>query len=331
MLYVPIMKFKQGEKDALYQLPTELKEKVMPLFEITPDVIQKEKSLGISQIWELPYFFDISPEYYSELSDEEYLGLLEKCQGGVVPIIKLTDNSERVETIIARVQNGVAIRIYLDEILDDNFPKLFSDLTHKLNLSETDLIIDVRFVESGEINIKSTLTKEALNRINNISEFRTTIVASNSFPQNLSTYDKHSLVIIPRNESKFYNKVKQHFEEKGIKIVYSDYGVNHWTYFEYVPGMQVTFNIRYTYYDNFVIYRGDSIKRGGFNFAKVQEACNALINSSYFLGQNFSWADQEIYDKAHGVVNKPGNPTTWRALGTNHHIVFILNYLSNQL
>ncbi|WP_047757560.1 beta family protein, partial [Geobacillus sp. ZGt-1] len=317
MLYVPIMKFKQGEKDALYQLPIELKEKVVPLFEITPDVIQKEKSLSISQIWERPYFFDISPEYYSELSDEEYLSLLTKCQGDVIPVIKLADNSDRIKNVITRVQKGIAVRIYLDEILDDSFQKLFTDLTSQLNLQEIDLIIDVQFVSAGEINIKSALIKEALNRINNMSEFRTIIVASNSFPENLSTYDKYRLVTIPRNESKFFNKAKQHFEEKGIKIVYSDYGVNHWTYFEYVPGMQVTFNIRYTYYDNFVIYRGDSIKRGGFNFAKVQEACNELVNSSYFLGKDFSWADQEIYDKAHSIANKPGNPTTWRALGTN--------------
>ncbi|OQM47501.1 hypothetical protein B6A27_00185 [Anoxybacillus sp. UARK-01] len=330
MLYVPIMKFKQGEKDALYQLPTELKEKVVPLFEITPDVIQKEKSLGISQIWEYPYFFDISPEYYNELSDEEYLGLLAKCQGHLVPVIKLTDSLEKVDAIIGKAQNGVAIRIYLEEILDDNFQNLFSDLTHKLNINETDLIIDAQFVEPVQINIKSTLMKETLNRINKIPEFRTVIVASNSFPQTLSNYEKHTLVSIPRSESKFFEKVKKSFEEKGIKIVYSDYGVNHWTYFEYVPGMQVTFNIRYTYNDDFIIYRGDSNKRGGFSFAKVQEACHTLVNSSCFLGQNYSWADQEIYEKAIGAVAKPGNATTWRALGTNHHIVFILNHLSNQ-
>lgn len=179
------------------------------------------------------------------------------------------------------------------------------------------------------VNKISHLTKTVSNLDIDITLFRNIIFSSNSFPQTLSV-EKHNLSLLPRVESKLFNKVKEFFDNNGVKLVYSDYAINHWSFLEYIPGMPISFNIRYSIDDAYVIYKGDAIKKGGLNINKVAEASSLLVNSAYFLGKDYSWGDAEIYKRAVGEIKKPGNTTTWRAIGTNHHITFMVNHLSNQ-
>lgn len=80
----------------------------------------------------------------------------------------------------------------------------------------------------------------------------------------------------------------------------------------------------------YVIYKGDTNKKGGLKIDKVQAGCNILVSSPYYFGKDYSWGDNEINEKASGESTKSGNLTTWRAIGTNHHITFIVNLLSSQ-
>ncbi|EEK49369.1 beta family protein [Bacillus albus] len=331
MLYVPILKCKQGEKDALFMLENEVKDNIVPLLELTPDVIGRGNFSGISDFWkDRPFMFDVSFEH-DDLLDDDYFKLLAKCDNHqVIPVIKLSDSNEKISKIFSTCKNGIALRLYIEEILDDDFESNYQDLLEKVELSRTSLIIDVQHVESSKINEVSFLINGAINLISNISEFQHVIFASNSFPDSLQKVDRYEITILNRLENKLFQKIKPHFNNNGVNVIYSDYAVNHWTYFEYKPGIQPSFNIRYTTEDYYVIYKGDTNKKGGLKIEKIQDACQQLISSQYYMGRDYSWGDNEIYEKAHSISNKPGNFTTWRAIATNHHITFIADLLSNQ-
>ncbi|UZH06363.1 beta family protein [Heyndrickxia coagulans] len=331
MLYVPILKCKQGEKDALYTLRDSVKDQVVPLLEITPDVGGKGNFNGVEDFWkDRPFFLDVSPEYRQELSDEEYYKLIEKCtKQQTIPVIKLADSEKKITKLISEYPKGVALRLYIHEILDDDFELIYDEFSAKLDLPNTDLIIDAQHVESSKINEASFLIKGALNLIEGIGEYRNVIFSSNSFPETLQV-DKHELSVIPRIETNLFEKVKPHFSKKKVNLIYSDYAINHWSFFEFIPGMQPSFNIRYTTEDFYVVYKGDTVKKGGLKIEKVKEGCIILVTSPYFKGQGYSWGDKEIHEKATGETTRPGSLTTWRAIGTNHHVTFIVNLLSNQ-
>lgn len=332
MLYVPILKCKQGEKDALFTLSDSIKEKVLPLLEITSDVIAKDGFNGADEFWEgREFIFDVSPEYRDQLSDDEYFSLLNRCDKElVIPSISLEDSKDKISKLIDDNVNGVAIRLYISEILDDNFESDFKDISGNLDYSNTDLIIDAQFVDPSKLNEIVFLINGAVGLIADIQKFRRVILSCNSFPKSLDI-EKYKLELIPRLESKVFNRSIKAFSQKGVKLIYSDYAVNHWSFFEFIPGMQPSFNIRYTVDDYYVCYKGDTVKRGGLNIDKVIEGCNKLISSAYYKGQSFSWGDNEIFEKAMGVTTKPGSLTTWRAIGTSHHIRFMVDHLSNQL
>lgn len=333
MLYVPILKCKQGEKDALYSLQDDVKKNILPLLELTPDVIGKGNFAGVHNFWSnRKFIFDISPEYEQELTDREFFTLYDKCnKEHVIPVIKLSDSEEKLTRLINRSFNGAALRLNLEEILDDDFESLFNDFISNIDQTLIDLIIDVKFVEANKINETSFLVKGAINSLGDLKSFRSIIFSSNSFPKSLQNIEKYKLSLLPRIESKLYEKVKPHFEKTGVTPVYSDYAINHWSFFDYIPGMQPPFNIRYSVENGYIVYKGDSTKKGGFKIEKVREGCKLLVSSEYFSGENFSWGDNQILEKANGETIKPGNSTTWRAIGTNHHIKFIVNLISNQL
>ncbi|MET1247612.1 beta family protein [Sporolactobacillus sp. STCC-11] len=331
MIYVPILKCKKGEKDALDSLNDDLKDQVLPLLEICPDIIAKGTFNGASDFWEnRQYLLDVSPEYRDELTDQESFELLSKCGNEqVIPVVRLYDSDEKIMRFNNELSNGFALRLYLEDISDESFSLEFEHFIQSVNLQNVDLIIDAQSIDTGELSQKTFLIRAALELVRNINQFRRVIFASNSFPSKLDI-QKERLVLLPREESTLFSRVSPLFASYGVTPIYSDYAINHWSYFVFIPGMQPSFNIRYTTEDNYVIYKGLTTKRGGLNIENVRSACQMLVQSPYYFGADFSWGDNEIYLKAVGETTRSGNPTTWRAIGTNHHITFILNHLSNQ-
>lgn len=330
MLYVPILKYRQGEKDALYTLDDETKNNVLPLIEVTPDKVSSQDFGGVDEFWkEKEFILDVSPEYYGKLTRDEYNSILKKCNKNfVIPCLNLSDNDWKV-SMVKDNDNGIAIRLYIEQLLDEDFQNDFKEFINELNIEKIDLIIDLKFVSANQVNEKVFVVRAIVDSIPNLSMFRRVILSSNSFPESLSEFKKYRLSVTPRIESDLYKKSKTSLKKLGINLIYSDYAVNHWSYFEFIPGMQPSFNIRYTHDDVYVIYKGETLKKGGLNFEKVKNGCDLLVESSYYKGNSFSWGDNEIFEKHKELSTKPGSLTTWRAICTSHHINFIISSLSN--
>lgn len=60
----------------------------------------------------------------------------------------------------------------------------------------------------------------------------------------------------------------------------------------------------------------------------TRDLCRNLAERSEFAGAAFSWADDYIAKCAQHKVG-PGNATTWRKVGTNHHLTLVSRQLSS--
>ena len=96
---------------------------------------------------------------------------------------------------------------------------------------------------------------------------------------------------------------------------------------EFQPYMVMSANIRYTVQNDWLVLRGKSVQ-GPLGYDQYHKLCESLISLAEYSGSDFSWGDKRIELCAKREVG-PGNATTWRMVGTSHHIAYVLEQLSN--
>lgn len=331
MLYVPILKAKLGEKKAVLSLFDSTKDKITPLFEVPKDHLEKCDCTFYEKDWVgRNFYLDFPHEIIQNgLSDKNFYAWFSTIKKEfLIPVLHLCYDSSRVKQILSITCNGIAIRLTINEIFSDSFIEDYKIFTSNLKTDEVDLIIDAQELDGDQFNKELSTLKNAIKQLPNLTSYRNVIFTSGSFPKTLQV-DKDELILLARSETKFFNAICTSFPN--TNFIYSDYCVNHWDFFEYIIGMSVSFNIRYTVDDYYLIFKGKTAKKEGFNIVNVKAACKKLVKSSYYSGKDFSEGDAMIYSISDGTIKKGGNPTTWRMIGTNHHIEFIINLLSSQL
>lgn len=76
-----------------------------------------------------------------------------------------------------------------------------------------------------------------------------------------------------------------------------------------------------------LVIKGRNVRQYGFE--QYFELCGALVNRNEYSGAGFSWADDYIA-KCAGRESGPGNATTWRKVGTNHHLTLVARQLASR-
>lgn len=328
--YVPIMKWKQGEQGALKELSTSVKDAIIPLIEITPD-FNEDKLLSTMKSWEnRTFYFDVVPDCY-DTDTEIYFRILKQLNPEfVIPVLCLDDSLEIIESAAELSNLGFALRITTNDI--DNIDEAISVIIGKFKAENIDLILDMKFITAENVREKFTVLKSMLSDIPNIDSFRNIILASSSFPETLSDIEKYHCANIDRLDWSFWLKSVDKLNEKyDIKLIYSDYCIANPKYVSFIPGMSPSFNIRYTSDEYFVVLKGNTIKKGGLDSENISELSKEIIDLEAFSGENYSWGDNYIYTRATADVDSYGNLGTWRKVGTNHHITFVIDQLSNLL
>ncbi|MNL19526.1 hypothetical protein D3C87_1407320 [compost metagenome] len=83
--------------------------------------------------------------------------------------------------------------------------------------------------------------------------------------------------------------------------------------------------IVYTTDDSWLVPKGGAF-RG--NEAQMIGHCKAIISSGKYSTSSFSKGDERI-DETANKLNNCGNLTTWKWVGVNHHITFVVRQLSS--
>lgn len=327
-IYVPIVKWKQGEQGALKELDDCIKDKIIPLIEITPDFNEKKFETTLNNWVNRYFYFDMFPECY-ENDNNIYFETLKKCDSDfVIPVLVIDDSDDVIKNAYNYSKNGVAFRITSNNAEDLDY--LLENIIEKYDPSNIDLIIDMKSITNKNISEKNIVLKSMLSDIPQINSFRNIILASSSFPETLTDIKKYKPELIDRLEFDLWIKSRKFNRKYDINIIFSDYCINHPSFFEYIPGMSPSFNIRYTTDNSYLILKGDTIKKGGLDPENIIKLCDEVIKSGYYKGDTFSWGDSYIATRCDHSDNC-GNLSTWRKVGTNHHITLVVDQLSNLL
>jgi len=357
--YVPILKGKAGEYDALKHLSPGVKPQLTPIIEVPPIESKYEGELGvptgpkatidehvgevserIRDSWgtDHPVFVDLlhveedgllengSHPLAQVLDQGRSLGIL------AIPVTGIGHSTEYQNAVIDAVQSdarGVCIRADRDGCAFPTFLAAeLQNLTMTLNVgrNQVDVILDLGAIMPNEVNELRMMVTSMISELPNVDEWRTISVAATAMPENVTLdMDRFSIKRIPRAEWTLWNAVAHEYDLPRIPS-FSDYGVTHPRYRD-VDWREVSLGgkIKYSAEGTWVIVKGRKLEGAGDQFHAL---AMKLIGEPEFRSSDFSWGDEKIAQCAALEIG-PGRLQDWVTFTTNHHLRFVTQQLAN--
>lgn len=351
-LYVPILWAKDGEFGALRQLANEARHSLTPLLEVPPipwnyaadcparaiDQHLEKIASKIDKAWgrQSPVLLDfewINPA--ERLVDGSHpvtyvfdtarpLGLQ------LVPVITLARDDAYLTAVAGAVRldgRGACLRVQPDDLSELDLGSRTRELLRSLRLEAThvDLLIDVRGIERAALDEVIASVSEAVQALPRIEDWRSFVLAGTGFPDTLAGMPQSDVTRVARVEWAFWRRVARQRRLRRIPT-FGDYGISSPAPPDVDPRvMKPSASVRYTADDAWVVFKGRNLKDHGYD--QFHDVCRRVLRAPEYSGNDFSWGDRYIYDCANRRVSR-GNLTTWRKVGTSHHLTFVVEQIA---
>lgn len=159
-----------------------------------------------------------------------------------------------------------------------------------------------------------------------VSSWRTLTLAACGFPDGLSSFPAGKISTTPRSEWSMWKSLRQQRLKR--LPAFGDYTIQYPDRLTFDPKlMSFSAQLRYTSDEEWLILKGNDVRKKGYE--QFNELCRQLIKRAEYCGADFSWGDFYIH-KCSNNQDGPGNATTWRQVGTTHHIQFVIRQLANR-
>lgn len=340
--YVPVLKLKRGEKQALATLPAAIAPSVTPLFEVVElkpeDTLDPHLKRSFAKLPEAmagcaPYFLDVR-----ELEPAGAAGArraFAKATQAGVPFVPVTGLS-RTADVTAAVQaatNGIAIRLTRDEFEAGRVPRdLLSFVSsHGLSPSHTDLLVDLGLLDQMVPIGVQQMIAQFLPRIPVPTQWRTLTLFGFAFPKSMGVAAANSVTPVDRVDWMAW--LGACYGRRGVLPrlpTFGDGAIQHPSGVEgFDPRiMNVSATIRYTLDDRWALIKGISTGRAlpSIQFPQLARKLVSGAASALFCGAGHCPSCAEVVAAAGGAPNY-GSAEKWRRLGTGHHIVNTVNQL----
>lgn len=350
--YIPVLRWKKAERDALATLDVEIRDNITPLFELIMPAPKRDKgdynkilsdSKTVLQnnlpstIEELNKCCPIDSTAFVDvhLIDGELRAAtlkqilddsLTSSHATLIPITHIipvvstdADMSTRKVAVDYAVSSdsGLCIRIDRYSLDDRDLNQVISDFVtqNKLDITKTDLLIDLGVVNDTD---NTNHLSAQLARLPSLGSWRTLILSGGAFPKDLSGFEKHSHNQVIRHDWRVWSELRNTSLPR-IPF-YSDYAIQHPIFYGQILGTNTSASVRYADDQQWEISRGEGLRnKNGAGHQQYPALAQLIIGQNYFKGANYSAGDGYIAERA-ADNTKTGNPTTWLKAGLNHHL-----------
>jgi hypothetical protein len=350
--YTPVLKWRQGEYQAILRLNAPTKPFVRPLVEVTPpdfdfEEWQPKKTLDehlekvpsrLSQKWSgRVSFLDTGLiDASARMADGSVpLGwLLTRCRIEGATTIPVTgfERSLAHQTEVRRAhavdRRGVAIRISLEEASDVDFAMNLEGLLEQIGveISDTDLLLDLGAPNFHPIDGLATLVAGICRDSSAFSTCRSLTVIATAFPESMAMVTG-PVQFWHRHEWLLYKSIVAKLPVGFAHPNFGDYTISHP---EFAQGdmrfLKPSATIRYAVDDGWQIAKGQNVR--DYGFAQYRNCCASITTSAGYLGTGFSAGSQYI-ERCRAGLAKTGNLSTWRWVGVNQHIEKVVHDLAS--
>lgn len=357
IMYYPVLRWKQGEQQALKNLNPAMKTKITPIIEfpilgvVRPKKATKEKlaetleeaierqnksfqnrinnfSEKLFEYWGLQeVFLDLN----SLLNQKNIFITIKQLSPlfnnpcNIIPVI----NPENIpsdliiylrELLSSKTISSLVFRVNSDT--DSENQNLIEDIVTQLpiNISNCSIIYDLKDVSNATIT-QSKRSFQSLYRDFG-SNFKTVIMLSGALtlPSDFGTDTSQT---IPRTDWLTWEKIRENDSFKSIQ--FGDYTISSANFVD-LPFRGAP-KIKYTLANNWIVYKGilgrTSTSRNAVQYQKMSKNLVTSIN----LENPACYGEDQILKCAQGKI-EIGSPTSWVAIGINQHITFVVSQLN---
>lgn len=225
---------------------------------------------------------------------------------------------------------GVCMRLRSADLVRpsgrDEVLRLVEDLG--LGAGDVDMLIDLRELNAETVDFNVIGAVGVLNMVPTPEAWRSLTVAASAFPLDLSAMLPASEETYPRTEWTVWNALSAY----GLARMptFGDYAIGHP---DLPPSLdprllRVSAQLRYTADDYWLVFKERNIRDyGADQFIAI---CQRLVLRPEYRGRQFSWGDAYVAERADQSDPRPGNPRTWRKVGTNHHLAVVIDQVASR-
>lgn len=332
--YIPILRWKQGERRGLGRLQPQAKVDVVPLFILGTDQYRPPRGrnpLGLSPahaiVAEIQQFWGTSPFYLDASAIPMTAGAPHHAMIDIAAALKAAGLHMIPATVLgapAHYQNavasihgtdglGVGLRVDLAEFTSASgwVPLM------PIPMSAVDLIADFR-ASVGLVSAMGSTLVNAFRSLHAATAWRTVTIAGTSIPSDFSGYAA-GLHLLPRTEWALWNSLSS--ASLPYRLDYGDYATV--SLAAPPPGIAWGYpiNVKYTLQSDFLVCRGvKTTGRGGVDMPpQLIGHANSITIYPSRTRITGCWAD-DLIDQIAAGTESPGNLETWVRISVNRHV-----------
>jgi hypothetical protein len=323
-IYMPILKGKKGEFDALKELTFEDKSKILPLIEVpelgwdyvrevattTLDKHLEKSAKGIAGAWIENYKIIIDCNLLDDfvspgLPTIQYLfSKLATYKMNAIPSVLLDSSDAVLQSISQLVLNGswVCIRVKASTISDFDVNNEIDRIIQTVNVSmdKVILLLDMEYFDFNQLGSAQIVSTTLIKNIRDIKDFGMFFLSITSFPINLSGISGNSIAEIYRIETSLYDFLDAKSNTLPRMPMYSDYCISNPQVDDVDPRiMTMSASIRYTTPKYWLIFKGRAIKTHSFD--QFYSLSSQVVERPEYSGEEFSWV-MVRYMKNHKIM-----------------------------
>lgn len=351
--YIPCLRWKQGEYQAVSRLPDTTKRLFMPLIEVPEigyDFEEKREKKTIDKHlapfakrvhdkWgNSPCIVDLILIESDKLMENGmhpvcfvFDGLREiRC--AAIPVTGLDRDrayQQEIRNVLSQNKSGVCLRIKIGQAAKSTLKTEIDSLlsTLKIQSTDCDLILDLGAPNFVPLDGFTMAIQAIVSKLPYLNDWRTFTLLGTSFPETMGSI-KEGVEIVPRYEWQLYKILIDGFRKARLRLpTFGDYAISHPKVHDLDMRLaKPAATIRYTVGGSWYIVKGKNVRDYGFE--QYRELSKKIVDSRYYRGSTFSWGDEYILKCSNGN-GKTGNLSTWRQVGTNHHIEKVTRCISS--
>jgi hypothetical protein len=336
--YVPILKVKRGEKQALEAMNPGLKELMTPLLELVERMDKTPKEHRSTALQKLAHslngyrrcFLDIraidgdgAASARALLSEAEEDGLF------FTPVIGLKRPAAVIQELLAHRSKGVALRLARRDFEEGRVEHCLEEV-EALNLepSDIDLIVDLGTIADLVLAGARRFALLFLNSVPAQEEWRTFTLSASAFPKSMGGVPSKAYALVERIEWTLWKELR---ERQGRLPTYSDSAIQHPSGVEDFDFTTMTpsASIRYAVPGDWLLIKGQSTKKVPA-IEQFPELALRLVegeNASHFRGEAHCRGCAWIGAAADGEPGF-GSAGVWRRIGTTHHLTTVVEEMA---
>jgi hypothetical protein len=349
-MYVPALRWRQAEYQALFHLANSVKDWIVPFITI-PEIefdfeewqpkktVQKhvypfaaryKKKWGKRPAWvgvhksivEKP--MDDGRDIFTYVFDA-----MRESEANAIPAIPLgvdCATTRAVSAIVNTDSQGVALAVRLEDLMKPNPRASVETLASYLGapLAETDLVIDLGAPNFEPYDAFAGALVAAMLRLGDLDAFRNLILIGTAIPETFGGIAKGEDEI-PRHDWNFYRALIATMPGKMRRPNFGDYTIVHPNFTPVdMRKIKSAGKVVYTTPLSWEVRKGGAFRD---NPGQMHGHCASIVRSGKFKGASYSSGDDYIA-KCANRMEGPSNQTRWKNVAINHHITHVLDDLA---